>query len=210
MRILFLGAGYSSARRIAPEHDEGRTYREAGWPMPTGAEIFTLDKNPAAAPHILADLERFDCNNRWSVDDVRRPVDLERSPEGTAWTLRSSYYDEVHAYEILEHIGAQGDVTTFYLQMNELWRILKPGAHLCGTVPSAHSPWAWGDPGHTRILPPQVWAFVDRGVYFPTQPPSSDYRHLSHCDFRVISSWDGGYTHSFCLEAVKPARPFHD
>lgn len=213
MKILFLGAGYSSDRRIAPERLPEWRYTTQGWPAPSGAAIHTLDRNPDTAPLIVADLERFDRNDRWRVQLTQRAqgaIETVRICGGDGWTLPDDAYDEVHAYEILEHIGAQGDVATFYRQMNELWRILKPGGHLCGTVPSARSIWAYGDPGHTRILTPSVWVFVDRGLYFPRTPPSSDYRSLCRCDFHIVDVHDDAQTHSFCLEAVKPARPFHD
>lgn len=206
MKILFLGAGYSTARRVAPE--KGGLYRESGWPLDTKAQVHTLDNNPATEALLLADLTRFTPSDRWIVDLCPADLALERDPGG--WTLPSDAYDEVHAYEILEHLGAQGDVRAFYQQMNEIWRILRAGGALCGTVPSPRSIWAHGDPGHSRVLSPAVWTFVDRGQYSPTRPPSSDYRHLCACDFKSILTYDDARTHSFCLVAVKPARPFHD
>ncbi len=206
MKILFLGAGYSTARRVAPE--TCGLYRESGWSIDTKAQVHTLDNNPATEARLPVDLTQFTTSGRWIVDDFSPDVALERDPGG--WTLPSDAYDEVHAYEILEHLGAQGDVRAFYRQMNEIWRILRAGGAFCGTVPSPRSIWAHGDPGHSRVLSPAVWTFVDRGRYSPTRPPSSDYRCLCKCDFKSIAVHDDACTHSFCLEAVKPARPFRD
>src|SRR5215471_6222313 len=41
--------------------------------------------------------------------------------------FRSDVFDEVHAYEVLEHLGAQGDWRFFFDQFADFWRILRPG-----------------------------------------------------------------------------------
>ncbi len=51
-------------------------------------------------------------------------------------------FDEIHAYEVLEHTGVQGDYRFFFAQFSDFWRILKPGGVLIGTVPLPTSPWA--------------------------------------------------------------------
>jgi len=74
-------------------------------------------------------------------------------------------FDEIHAYEVLEHIGVQGDWRTFFKEWQEYWRLLKPGGLFVGTVPSYKSMWALGDPGHTRVLPHGLFVFLDQREY---------------------------------------------
>lgn len=96
-------------------------------------------------------------------------------------------YDEIHAYEILEHLGTQGDFRFFFEQFNELHRCLKPGGFLCLTVPSPASLWAFGDPGHTRILPHTVFAYLTKGFYDQLgKTPCADYRGLIRNYWEIV------------------------
>ena len=45
-------------------------------------------------------------------------------------------FDEIHAYEVLEHTGQQGDWRFFFDQWSDFWRLLKPGGIFCGTSPA--------------------------------------------------------------------------
>ena len=74
--------------------------------------------------------------------------------------FKDESFDEIHAYEVLEHCGTQGDVNFFFDQFNEFHRILKPGGVFCGSVPHWTSIWAFGDPGHRRVLPPCVFNYL--------------------------------------------------
>jgi cyclopropane fatty-acyl-phospholipid synthase-like methyltransferase len=109
---------------------------QAGWD-----ELVTLDINPDAKPDILHDLEQL-------------PI-----PVG------DNYFDEIHAYEVLEHVGKQGDWRYFFAQFDDFARILKPSGLLFTTSPASGSPWVWGDPGHTRYMGPEVYLFLDRAIY---------------------------------------------
>ncbi len=101
--------------------------------------------------------------------------DLEIFP----YPFPHSQFDEIHAYEVLEHTGLQGDVNFFFTQFNELRRILKDGGALCLSVPKIDSVWAFGDPGHKRILPQQVFSFLTESHYDQVGKTScADYRHL--------------------------------
>jgi len=133
--------------------------------------------------------------------------DLEQTP-WRCW--HDDSFDEVHAYEVLEHLGRQGDFRAFFAHFYELWRILKPDGYLVATCPSRFSEWLWGDPGHTRAILPATLHFLARPVYQQCEGPHptsmSDYRHAWKGDFEIRRSEDDRTTHRFVLQAVKPAR----
>jgi len=117
-------------------------------------------------------------------------------------------FEEVHAYEVLEHIGQQGDWRTFFAQFSEFWRILKPGGVLCGTSPAPTSRWAWGDPGHTRVLSPEAFTFLVQPQYTNQVgvTPMTDYRFVYRADFepRLLTVDEGQFY--YIMEAIKPSR----
>lgn len=117
-------------------------------------------------------------------------------------------FSEIHAYEVLEHTGSQGDYKFFFAQFEDFWRVLRPGGHLCGSVPLPTSPWAWGDPSHTRILPRESFTFLDQSEYERQigRTAMSDFRYLYRADFRLVYAQDVGECLYFALQAVKPSR----
>jgi SAM-dependent methyltransferase len=129
---------------------------------------------------------------------------------GEEWPWDDDYFDEVHAYEVLEHLGRQGDVVRFFSTFADIYRVLKPGGFLAATVPSRFSPWLWADPGHTRAILPESLHFLKQETYaqcdglHPTA--MSDYRPIWSGDFDIIRSDDDKRLHRFILQAVKPAR----
>lgn len=118
------------------------------------------------------------------------------------------HFDEIHAYEVLEHCGHQGDYKFFFRQFSDFWRVLKPGGVMLGTVPLPTSPWAWGDPSHTRVLPREVFTFLIQPQYTAQVgvTPMSDFRSLYKADFDIIHMQDSGLCLEFGLKAVKPSR----
>ena len=74
-------------------------------------------------------------------------------------------FDEIHAYEVLEHTGRQGDYIFFFAQFSDFWRILKPNGLLIATCPMYNSPWALGDPSHTRVIQKESLVFLDQTQY---------------------------------------------
>lgn len=143
--------------------------------------LTTLDMNPAAAPDVV-----FDLND---------PV----LPFG------DDAFDEIHAYDVLEHVGRQGDWRFFLDQFADFWRVLKPGGVVLGISPHPSGPWAWGDPGHTRVISPESFVFLHQPNY--GRPPMTDYRPWYRADFDLVHSeiYDN-LQHGFVLQAVKPSR----
>lgn len=147
-------------------------------------KLVTLDINPDHNPDVLHDLM-----------DIPLP-------------FADDTFDEIHAYEVLEHTGQQGDWRFFFKQWEDFWRILKPDGYLCGTSPTAKSVWAWGDPGHTRIISKECFVFLNQTQYQLQvgQTPMSDYRFVYKADFDPVHVEEKGDTFVYVLQAVKPAR----
>lgn len=146
-------------------------------------ELVTLDRCTRHNPDVVHDL-----------DDLPYPFEDER-------------FDEIHAYSVLEHCGRQGDYRYFFGQWSEFWRILKPDGLFFATVPTRESPWAWGDPSHTRIVTPQQLIFLDQTQYAQVGDTTmSDFRDLYAADFRTVQCDRHGGRWAFVLQAVKPAR----
>jgi predicted SAM-dependent methyltransferase len=121
--------------------------------------------------------------------------------------LPSERYDEVHAYEVLEHLGSLGDAARFFAHFGEIYRLLKPGGFLCATVPSRHGPWLWGDPGHRRAITRESLAFLSQLTYAQVGTTTmTDYRTCWRGDFDLVYHHDDRVTFGFVLQAIKPAR----
>ena len=88
-------------------------------------------------------------------------------------------YDEIHAYEVLEHCGSQGDAEFFFGQFNEFHRMLKPDGLMMITVPVWNTVVAWGVPDHKRVMPLNLFDFLQESCYENVGKPGyADYRHL--------------------------------
>ena len=126
--------------------------------------LITCDINPAVNPDVVHDLDL------------------------TPWPFQNEEFDEIHAYEVLEHLGQQGDYESFFGHFNEIHRILKPGGVLFASCPTWSGMWAWSDPGHKRIISEGTLAFLDRSNYDNTgDTPMTDYRSIYHGDFELIA-----------------------
>lgn len=164
---------------------------------PEWHNLTTLDCYPECEPDWL-----------WNLNNVpwRGPIKDDNSISPAK--IPDDYFDEVHAYEVLEHIGHQGNVQEFFEHFGEIYRILKPGGHLFATCPARQSPWLWGDPSHRRVIQQETLIFLDQSQYTRQQGKTamSDFRHIWKGDFKVIASQDNNVNHIFCLQAVKPSR----
>ena len=144
--------------------------------------LITVDLNPDAKPDVL-----------WDLDRIPLPF-----PENC--------FDEIHAYEVLEHCGRQGDFRFFLQQFADFWRILKPDGVFLATVPMWDSPWAWGDPGHTRVITKQSLVFLSQKEYANQigRTSMTDYRRWYQADFEVAGIQETEHQLQFGLQAKTP------
>ena len=143
-------------------------------------ELVTLDIDPGLKPDIVHDLNLL-------------PMPFS-----------DNMFDEIHAYEVLEHCGKQGDWKFFFDQFYEFWRILVPGGLMIGTVPLWDSPWAWGDPGHTRCIPKEAFTFLSLEQYAQLGTTAmTDYRPWWKGDFEPLGIHEEDHQMGFVLKAIK-------
>jgi len=143
----------------------------------------TIDINPDAKPDILMDLS-----------DITKKL-----------PFNDNTFEEIHAYEILEHIGQQGDYKLFFKQFEEYWRVLKPYGTMFITVPKHDELWAWGDPGHTRIINDGTLVFLDQEEYKKQIGITSmtDYRRIYKGNFVLMEIIDMDLSKAYILKAIK-------
>ena len=207
-RELLLGCGHARDKRIVPVRIDPK---QREW-----QNLITLDHNPTCKPDLMGDLDTiyrfsFACRTNYTYEFLSTIAD-EVYPDETVnnWFFKESIFDEVHAYETLEHLGHLGDAFAFFAHFSEIWRILKPDGYLCATVPSRYSPWLWGDPSHRRLINEESLSFLDQDNYAQLDGPRptmmSDFRHIYKADFKVIERQDNHKLFYFILQAVKPSR----
>jgi SAM-dependent methyltransferase len=143
--------------------------------------LTTLDNNPNHKPDVLHDL-------------TVHPL-----------PFYDNEFDEIHAYEVLEHLAQQGDYNFFFNEFTEYWRILKPGGFLMVTTPLPTSPWAWGDPSHKRIISKESLVFLDQNEYEKQvgKTSMSDFRYIYRADFKARYIKETENKTLFILEAIK-------
>lgn len=151
------------------------------WTTKEWSNLTTLDVDPGVNPDVVWDL----------TNPAQLPFD-------------DNSFDEIHAYEVLEHIGQQGDFRAFFRQFYDYWRILKPDGLFVATVPMWDSPWAWGDPGHTRIITKGSLIFLDPREYSQIGKSSmTDYRPWWKGNFQGYAAIEEKDTFGFILKAIK-------
>lgn len=146
--------------------------------------LTTLDINPDHKPDVV-----------WDLMNMPLPFEDES-------------FDEIHAYEVLEHLGTQGDYKFFFNQFSEFWRLLVPGGYLVATVPAVSSEWVWGDPSHTRLIHPNNLHYLRQTAYYDVgNSPISDFRYIYKADFEIVHFIpDKKGSFEFGLQAIKPSR----
>ena len=148
------------------------------------SKLVTLDYNLDHSPDVIWDLRKL------------------------PWPFEDDTFDEVHAYEVLEHLGQQGDYKAFFAQFSEIWRITKAGGMLFATVPWWQDEWAWGDPSHTRVITPATLTFLSQIEYEKQvgKTAMSDFRNIYTADFERAYVEQRDPNLYFALSVVKPSR----
>lgn len=146
----------------------------------------------------FTNLTRLDINQDHRPDIV---WDLKQHP----LPFDDNTFDEIHAYEVLEHLAQQGDYRFFFAEFAEYWRILKPGGLFLASTPDHRSVWAWGDPSHSRVIQPETLIFLDQDEYTRQigVTKMSDFRYIYKAHFKTVYSQVRGESFFFAIKAMK-------
>lgn len=134
-----------------------------------GGRLTTIDMNPNCGADVVWDLEQ-------------RPL-----------PFADGEFDEIHAYDCLEHWGRQGDWRAWFDEMGEYHRLLKPGGEFAAVVPVGGD--AFADPGHTRFFSLNHFSFLEQAWYDQQLKAGlqiTDYRWYWKKNFRVVRLMLGG------------------
>ena len=139
---------------------------------------------------------------------TRLDINPDHNPD-IVWDLRAhplpflaEEFDEIHAYQVLEHLAYQGDYEFFFAEWNEYYRILKPNGLFFASVPCGV--WIWGDPSHKRVIQPETLVFLDRSEYEKQigKTTMSDFRNIYHGNFKTIYAEQTESNFNFVLQKV--------
>lgn len=174
-KVLLLGSGSEHGKRVTMAESPEKDF--------STVDLVTCDVDPDLTPK----------------PDVVHDLDLLPYP------FADGEFDEIHAYEVLEHCGTQGDAKFFFGQFYEFWRILKPGGHMFISVPMWDSFLAWGVPDHKRVLPSCIFGFLSPRYYDNVGKPGyADYRKLlGPTHFDALGADEQGETLYVVLRAIK-------
>jgi len=128
----------------------------------TGA-LTTLDMNPQCGADVV-----------WDMENLPLPFDAET-------------FDEIGAYNCMEHWGRQGDWRGWFAEMAEYHRILKPNGTMGIVVPIGDD--ALADPGHTRMFHANYFGFLNQAFYDRNEVAKScftDYRWYWKLNFAIL------------------------
>lgn len=149
-RALFVGCGNN--RRINVRYDDEPEHYSDDW------DIVTVDINKSCNPTILQDMKVL---HPFEYDIVLDPNNRK--------------FDEINAYDSLEHWGALGDWKGWFDEMTAYHEMLKPGGIFRALVPIGED--ALADPGHTRFFHLNHFRFLVKEFYENNSTKSiSDYR----------------------------------
>lgn len=149
-------------------------------------------------------------------DEFKNPTFLDVDPDcnpDVVWDLNirplpfeDNTFDEIHAYDVLEHIGKQGDWRGFCDEFYEYWRILKPDGIILIVCPYVESKWVWADPGHTRFISPDVIGFLDKDHFERQKGETSMTNYFWYFKGNFKFQWenhDDGKNQAFIFKAIK-------
>lgn len=159
MKSLLIGCGNSRVKKVALSN-------ETEW----SGELVTLDMNPDCKPDVLFDMGT-----------------VMFTMGGKVLPFADEEFDEIGAYDVLEHWGFQGDWRAWFGEFAEYWRILKPGGKFGAIVPIGED--ALVDPGHTRFIHANWFLFLNQQFYeraLAAGKQVTDYRWFWRKNFDIL------------------------
>lgn len=165
-RSLLIGCGHSRVKQL---YIDG----QKDW----AGELTTMDVSPICGADIVFDME--------DVAVVRCPMPFE-----------DNTFDEIGAFNTMEHWGRQGDFRGWFHECSEYHRILKPGGLMFILVPIGGD--ALADPGHTRFFQQNWFAFLNQSFYDQNEVKQtcySDYRWIWTLNFDIVHMQEHGGHH---------------
>lgn len=157
-RSLLLGCGNSRAKKMYTGKDDEH------WV----GELTTLDMDPNCGADIVRELDGV-----WFAGKLPFP---------------DEHFDEIGAYDALEHWGTQGDWRGYFAEFAEYHRILKPNGRMGIIVPCGLD--AFADPGHKRFFSTNHFHFLSRSWYAEVLAQGmavTDYRWAFDYDFKIVA-----------------------
>ncbi|WP_457749105.1 class I SAM-dependent methyltransferase [Sulfurimonas sp.] len=120
--------------------------------------------------------ERKCCKEAIGIDLHRKPsveyvADLN---QGLSF-ISSNSIDEIHAYHVLEHID---NLESF---MREIYRVLKTGGRLIGSVPHFSNPYFYSDYTHNSFWGLYTLCYFSKNTIFKREVP----KYYNRIDFRI-------------------------
>ena len=129
--------------------------------------------------------EGFTGIDRIKFKGVKHVTQLGKRP----LPYKAKSVDEVHMSHFLEHLTA---VERCFL-LNDLYRVMKPGAKATIIVPMFSSSRAYGDPTHQWPPIGEMWFYYLSQEWRDKNAPHTDVKHWPHgyaCDFEA--TWGYG------------------
>jgi len=103
----------------------------------------------------------------WNVDVEKKcnpdeVINLEETP----WPYDDNFFEQIYAYNILEHLGNTPQIFTNV--MKEMYRVSQHGAIWNIQVPHHRCDLYWDDYTHVRVLTPKTFRMFDQQFNFQT------------------------------------------
>jgi predicted SAM-dependent methyltransferase len=120
----------------------------------------------------------------WNVDVEKKcnpdeVINLEETP----WPYDDNFFEQIHANNILEHLGHTPQIFTNV--MKEMYRVSQHGAIWNIQVPHHRCDLYWDDYTHVRVLTPKTFKMFDQVLNF-----QSIERKLSDSTFGIYHGID--------------------
>lgn len=120
----------------------------------------------------------------WNVDVEKKcNPDQVVNLEVTPWPYDDNFFEQIHAYNILEHLGTSPGIFTNVVK--EMYRVSQPGAIWNIQVPHHRCDLHWDDYTHVRTLTPKTFRMFDQEFNFQTIE-----RKLSESTFGIYHNVD--------------------